>query len=148
MARFGWPDPEAYQDAADENVTVITIIEEARAIDRIDEIAATPGIDVLFIGTSDLSFSLGLLNIALAIAGMAIGIRALSRTRRLDAIVFAGAALAGALLATEWSSPIWARITALQYLQFPWRTLFLPQGGPSCRLTLPPQSETVGPAKG
>ena len=26
----------------------------------IDEIAATPGIDVLFIGTSDLSFSLGL----------------------------------------------------------------------------------------
>jgi hypothetical protein len=29
-------------------------------------------------------------------------------------------------LATEWSSPIWARITTLQYLQFPWRTLFLP----------------------
>ena len=29
-------------------------------MDRIDEIAATPGIDVLFIGTSDLSFSLGL----------------------------------------------------------------------------------------
>ena len=29
-------------------------------MDRIDEIAATPGLDVLFIGTSDLSFSLGL----------------------------------------------------------------------------------------
>ena len=28
--------------------------------ERVDEIAATPGIDVLFIGTSDLSFSLGL----------------------------------------------------------------------------------------
>ena len=38
---------------------VITIIEEARAVERIDEIAATPGVDVLFIGTSDLSFSLG-----------------------------------------------------------------------------------------
>ena len=29
-------------------------------MERIDEIAATPGVDVLFIGTSDLSFSLGL----------------------------------------------------------------------------------------
>src|ERR1035441_7479872 len=36
------------------------IIEEARAVERIDEIAATPGVDVLFIGTHDLSFSLGL----------------------------------------------------------------------------------------
>ena len=39
---------------------VIMIIEEARAVENIDEIAATPGIDVMFIGTSDLSFSLGL----------------------------------------------------------------------------------------
>ena len=29
-------------------------------MERIDEIAATPGVDALFIGTSDLSFSLGL----------------------------------------------------------------------------------------
>jgi hypothetical protein len=41
-------------------------------------------------------------------------------------LIFAGAAAAGALLATEWSSPIWAFVTTLQYLQFPWRTLFLP----------------------
>ena len=39
---------------------VITVIEEASAVENIDEIAATPGVDVLFIGTSDLSFSLGL----------------------------------------------------------------------------------------
>jgi 2-keto-3-deoxy-L-rhamnonate aldolase RhmA len=39
---------------------VMTVIEEASAVERIDEIAATPGVDVLFIGTSDLSFSLGL----------------------------------------------------------------------------------------
>jgi 2-keto-3-deoxy-L-rhamnonate aldolase RhmA len=38
----------------------IIVIEEARAVENIDEIAATPGIDVMFIGTSDLSFSLGL----------------------------------------------------------------------------------------
>lgn len=39
---------------------MVVIIEEARAVERIDEIAATPGVDVMFIGTSDLSFSLGL----------------------------------------------------------------------------------------
>jgi 2-keto-3-deoxy-L-rhamnonate aldolase RhmA len=60
LARFTWPTPDPYYDCADANVVVIAIIEEARAVERIDEIAATPGVDVLFIGTSDLSFSLGL----------------------------------------------------------------------------------------
>jgi 2-keto-3-deoxy-L-rhamnonate aldolase RhmA len=60
LAIFGWPSPENYTNSADENVMVIAIIEEAKAVDRIDEIAATPGLDALFIGTSDLSFSLGL----------------------------------------------------------------------------------------
>jgi 2-keto-3-deoxy-L-rhamnonate aldolase RhmA len=60
LAKVCWPDPEHYSDSADENIMVVIIIEEARALDRIDEIAAIPGIDVIFIGTSDLSFSLGL----------------------------------------------------------------------------------------
>lgn len=60
LARFTWPAPDPYYDSADENVAVIVIIEEARAVERIDEIAATPGVDVIFVGTSDLSFSLGL----------------------------------------------------------------------------------------
>lgn len=60
LASACWPECENYHDSADENVVVVAIIEEARAVERIDEIAATPGIDVLFIGTSDLSFSLGL----------------------------------------------------------------------------------------
>jgi len=60
LAMFGWPEVASYHDCADENVLVIAIIEEARAVENIDEIAGTPGIDVLFIGTSDLSFSLGL----------------------------------------------------------------------------------------
>ncbi len=60
LAKLCWPDPDRYTDSADENVTVIIVIEEARAVEAIDEIAATPGVDVLFIGTSDLSFSLGL----------------------------------------------------------------------------------------
>ncbi len=60
LAGLRWAPPEGYYDFADRNVMVITVIEDARALDEIDEIAATPGIDVIFIGTSDLSFSLGL----------------------------------------------------------------------------------------
>ena len=60
LATASWPDKKNYYDSADAEVMVITVIEEARAVENIDEIAATPGVDVLFIGTSDLSFSLGL----------------------------------------------------------------------------------------
>jgi 2-keto-3-deoxy-L-rhamnonate aldolase RhmA len=61
LARFTWPGgSDGYPDSADNNVVVITIIEEARAVENVEAIAATPGIDVLFIGTSDLSYSLGL----------------------------------------------------------------------------------------
>lgn len=60
LATFRWPAPGGYYDFADKNIAVITNIEEVSAVENIDAIAATPGIDVLFIGTSDLSFSLGL----------------------------------------------------------------------------------------
>jgi 2-keto-3-deoxy-L-rhamnonate aldolase RhmA len=60
LATFRWPAPGGYYDFADQNVIVIVNIEETGAIDHIDEIAATPGVDVLFAGTSDLSFSYGL----------------------------------------------------------------------------------------
>jgi 2-keto-3-deoxy-L-rhamnonate aldolase RhmA len=61
LARVSWPGgSEGYADSADQNVVVIVIIEEARAVENVESIAATPGIDVMFIGTSDLSFSLGL----------------------------------------------------------------------------------------
>src|SRR5215471_3766697 len=55
-----WPAPGNYYDSADEHVVTICVVEEASALDQIDAIAATEGLDVLFIGTSDLSFSLGL----------------------------------------------------------------------------------------
>jgi 2-keto-3-deoxy-L-rhamnonate aldolase RhmA len=60
LAMSCWPKCEDYATSADENVFVMAIIEEARAVESVDEIAATPGLDALFIGTSDLSFSLGL----------------------------------------------------------------------------------------
>jgi 2-keto-3-deoxy-L-rhamnonate aldolase RhmA len=60
LATFRWPAPEeGYRQFADRNVVVIVIVEEAEAVDNIEEIAAVEGIDAIFIGTSDLSFSLG-----------------------------------------------------------------------------------------
>jgi 2-keto-3-deoxy-L-rhamnonate aldolase RhmA len=60
LAAFRWPAPEGYYDFADKNVVVVTIVEDLAGLSNIEEIAATPGIDVIFIGTSDLSFALGL----------------------------------------------------------------------------------------
>ena len=60
LAVSTWPVPGNYYDSADANILVVCVIEEAAALDHIDEIAATPGVDVIFIGTSDLSFSLSL----------------------------------------------------------------------------------------
>jgi 2-keto-3-deoxy-L-rhamnonate aldolase RhmA len=59
LATLRWPAPEGYADFIDRNVMVVCIIEEKEAVDRIDEIAAVPGVDVLFIGTNDLSHSYG-----------------------------------------------------------------------------------------
>lgn len=60
LAVLTWPMPGSYYDSADAHILVVCVIEEACALEQIEEIAATPGIDVIFIGTSDLSFSLGL----------------------------------------------------------------------------------------
>ncbi len=60
LASFRWPAPEGYYDFADRNVVTVIVIEEEKALEHIDEIAATPGVDVLFVGPSDLSFSMGL----------------------------------------------------------------------------------------
>ena len=59
LASFRWPAPEGYHTFADNNVLVVIIIEEERAVEQVEAIAATPGLDVIFVGTSDLSFSMG-----------------------------------------------------------------------------------------
>jgi 2-keto-3-deoxy-L-rhamnonate aldolase RhmA len=38
---------------------VVTVVEDRAGLENIDAIAATSGLDVIFIGTSDLAFSLG-----------------------------------------------------------------------------------------
>ena len=60
LAQFRWPAPEGYYDFADKNALVVAVVEDTSGLSHIEEIAAIPGLDVLFIGTSDLSFSLGL----------------------------------------------------------------------------------------
>lgn len=60
LAASTWFEPGVYYDSADAHVLTVCVIEEERALAHIDDIASTPGVDVLFIGTSDLSFSLGL----------------------------------------------------------------------------------------
>jgi 2-keto-3-deoxy-L-rhamnonate aldolase RhmA len=60
LARLRWPEAANYYDFADESVLVVAMIEDVEGLSSIDQIAAVPGIDVIFIGTSDLSFSLGL----------------------------------------------------------------------------------------
>ena len=59
LANFRWGGTESYFDFADRNVMVMVNIEERESVENIEQIAATPGVDVLFVGTSDLSFSLG-----------------------------------------------------------------------------------------
>jgi 2-keto-3-deoxy-L-rhamnonate aldolase RhmA len=60
LAILRWPVPGGYSDFADQNAMVVIIIEQASAVERIDEILSVPGIDVVYIGPADLSYSLGL----------------------------------------------------------------------------------------
>jgi 2-keto-3-deoxy-L-rhamnonate aldolase RhmA len=60
LATSCWPERDGYHDSADRNVIAVAIVEEVSALAHLEEIAATPGVDVVFIGTGDLSFSLGL----------------------------------------------------------------------------------------
>ena len=59
---YGYLPPPAAEAQAETNaeVAVIAMIETEEAVANIDAIAATPGIDVLFIGTSDLTADMGI----------------------------------------------------------------------------------------
>jgi 4-hydroxy-2-oxoheptanedioate aldolase len=58
MTLAGVPDMKAYLRDANENVVTLAMIETRTAMDNLDIIAGTPGIDVLFVGPSDLSIGL------------------------------------------------------------------------------------------
>ncbi|MGH9627427.1 MAG: HpcH/HpaI aldolase family protein [Bryobacteraceae bacterium] len=54
------PDPVQYFRESNENTTVICQIESAKGISNIDSIAATEGVDVLWVGHFDLTQSMGI----------------------------------------------------------------------------------------
>lgn len=57
-SRWGMGGNE-YAKWANDNVAVIIIVEEKKAVENIEQIASVRGIDALFIGANDLSYSLG-----------------------------------------------------------------------------------------
>ncbi|MBB6262585.1 4-hydroxy-2-oxoheptanedioate aldolase [Paenochrobactrum gallinarii] len=63
-SRFGLA-PDHFQ-VADQEVCILVQLETMAALDRLEEIAAIPGVDGIFIGPSDLSASMGFLGQATA----------------------------------------------------------------------------------
>jgi 4-hydroxy-2-oxoheptanedioate aldolase len=53
----GW---EEYWRTANDEIVVMVIVEDVEALENVEEIAKTPGLDVLWIGTGDLTQSMGL----------------------------------------------------------------------------------------
>jgi len=58
--RVSLRDGPGYFAKANDRVAVIPMIETAQALAEVEEIAATPGVDALFVGPFDLSIALGL----------------------------------------------------------------------------------------
>ena len=54
------PDPATYFEFSNRNSTVICQIESVTGLANLDAIAATPGVDVLWVGHNDLSQSMGI----------------------------------------------------------------------------------------
>jgi 4-hydroxy-2-oxoheptanedioate aldolase len=55
--QYGGPD---YLAKADGEIVVIAMVETKEGLENLDAICATPGLDAIYIGPSDLSFALGL----------------------------------------------------------------------------------------
>jgi 2-keto-3-deoxy-L-rhamnonate aldolase RhmA len=58
MSRYGLSGAD-YVKFANENVTVVVIIETKEAVENVEAIASVPGVSVLFVGVNDLSYSMG-----------------------------------------------------------------------------------------
>lgn len=57
---FVMPDPVSYFRAANENTAVIAMMESPEGVRNADAIAATPGVDVLWVGHYDLTQAMGI----------------------------------------------------------------------------------------
>ena len=57
-SQYGFCDKEEYVNAANHDVLINVHIETKEALEKADQIAATDGVDLLFLGPADLSYSL------------------------------------------------------------------------------------------
>ncbi|MEP7361964.1 MAG: aldolase/citrate lyase family protein [Acidobacteriota bacterium] len=93
-------DPATYFEYANRNTTVIAQIESVTAMENLESIAATPGVDILWMGHYDLSQSMG-------IPGQFTDPRFVEAFRRVPAVAKAHGKLAGVqppnmAVAEEW----------------------------------------------
>ena len=58
--RAGMYAGRGYVNHANDEIAVIAMIETAEALDNLDEICSTPGLDAVYIGPSDLAYAIGL----------------------------------------------------------------------------------------
>ena len=58
-SQYGFCDGKAYVEAANNDVLINVHIETKEALECVDKIAAIDGVDLLFLGPADLSYSLG-----------------------------------------------------------------------------------------
>lgn len=58
-AGYGFFGGTAHAQASNEGIAVVVMAETRRAIESIDEIVGVPGVDAVFFGPNDLSFSMG-----------------------------------------------------------------------------------------
>ncbi len=85
---YGARSFSAHKDKADAEVVCIAMIEDLEALDRLDEILATPGLDAIFIGRGDLTAALDEQNMKSA-ATMEIVVRIAEAARRASMPVMA-----------------------------------------------------------
>jgi 2-keto-3-deoxy-L-rhamnonate aldolase RhmA len=60
MSQLGFQSPAKGGDTFNEQMLLVAMIETPEAVENAESIAAVPGIDVLFIGTNDLTLTMGL----------------------------------------------------------------------------------------
>ena len=81
-----WGGKAVTPAAANDQITCAVMIESAQALSNVDEIAAVPGLSMLFVGPFDLSLSLGIDTAEVAADGGPLGlIRTVADAQRPDA---------------------------------------------------------------
>jgi 2-keto-3-deoxy-L-rhamnonate aldolase RhmA len=59
-ADYGLTPWKEYSESSDNNLMSCVLVENERGVNHLEEIAAVPGLDILWLGASDLSLSLGI----------------------------------------------------------------------------------------